>query len=145
KRRMLAGQCEVRFMVGLDGSQVLPIAVEKVGMNPMGPNTARKDLFTEIRGSRRLVQKIEKGLPIEHIDAHAGEILTASVSNAPTLDPFGRHAHRLQLFFGFRLLDKADDAAGLVDLSDAETGSLLLTYRQNSDGDVGLIVAMGLP
>src|SRR6266699_3458271 len=51
---------------------------------------------------------------------------------------------RLNLFFGFRLLDKTDDSAGFVDLGDAESGCLVLFHGQDSDSHIGLIVAMGL-
>src|SRR5205823_5180833 len=55
KRRMVAGQSQVRFMISLDGSQVLPIAVEDMGLNPVGADAAGKDFLAEIRGPRGVV------------------------------------------------------------------------------------------
>src|SRR5439155_191012 len=50
KRRMVAGQSQIRFMISLDGSQVLPIAIEEMGMNAVGTDAAGKDFPSKIRG-----------------------------------------------------------------------------------------------
>src|SRR5437867_1482704 len=79
KRGMVARQSQVRFVIRLDGSQVFPVAVEEMGMNPVSADAAGKDLPAEIRGPRRLVQKLEKCLSVEHVNAHARKILSAGV------------------------------------------------------------------
>src|SRR5439155_19516996 len=110
--------------------------------NSMCTDTVGKNFLAEIRRSRRVVQKLEESLPVEHVNAHTGQKLPAAILDAPTVEPFDRRANRLKLFLGFGLLDEPDNSAGLVHLRDAKARRLFLWNRENGDRHVREIVAV---
>ena len=71
KRRIVAGQGQVGLVVRLDRAQVLPVAVEQVGLHPMRLDAARENLLAEIGRQRRGVEQIDQHLPVEQVNAHA--------------------------------------------------------------------------
>jgi len=68
-RRVVAAQRQVGLVVGLDGAQVLPVAVEDVGHDAVGGHAPWEHLFPEIRRQRRGVSRSSSNLALEHVDA----------------------------------------------------------------------------
>src|SRR5256885_1217801 len=81
--------------------------------------------ITTPRPVRLVAQQAQQRLPLEQVNAHAGEVLPALGRDAARLDPLRRRPHGVELGLRLGLLDEADDPAGVVQPHDAEAGGLL--------------------
>src|SRR5262249_20164249 len=118
ERGIVAGQGQVGFLVGLDCAQVFPITVEKMSLNAVRLDASREKLLAQIRALGRAVEKLEKSLPVDEVNARAGQELPLAGMNPPAVQPIDGGAERPELFLQLRLLDKARDAPRLVELKD---------------------------
>src|SRR5262249_42634345 len=129
ERRLVGGQRQIGFVIGLYRAHVFPVIVEQERLDVVGLDAARKNLLAEIRGQRRRVQQVDECFARKDIYAHAGEKLAAVAADPLLADPFGRRPPRLQLFLCLGLFDEADDAARFIEADDAELGGLFRRHR----------------
>ena len=144
ERRIVGGQGEVCLVIRFDRAKVFPVTVEQVGLDVPRCQAAREHFLAEIRRQRLFRQDINKHLPLEQINAHAGQILAAFRLNAEPVNPFRRGADGGQLLGRFRFLDEANYPAGIVQSHDAESGCLIFRHRQDGDGNIGVGFAVRL-
>src|SRR5207253_1387345 len=133
KGRVVADQGQIGFMIRLNGSKVLPVAVKQTGLHVVRPDAAGEDLLAEVRGQRRRVQQFDKDIAIEQIDAHTGQVLPLLAVDSPSADPIFRRAQGVKLFAGLRLLDETDYAARVTQVHDSEVGRLARRHRKDGD------------
>src|SRR5262245_23494070 len=131
-------------MVRLDGADILPIAVENVGLHAMAVDAAREDLLTEVGGQRRLIEQVEKRLAREKVNSHARQIAPAFGVDTAVDHKLIQRDNRLKLLGRLRLFDETDDAAGVVESGNAEMGGVFGADGKDRNGDIGVILTVGL-
>ena len=77
-------------------------------------------------------------IPIEEIDAHAGQEWPIAKRYPLPFDVLGRRHEWRDLLIGRRLLDESGHLSGVIDADDAEAADLFARHRQHGDRNVGL-------
>mmetsp|Transcript_5893 Transcript_5893/g.23872 ORF Transcript_5893/g.23872 Transcript_5893/m.23872 type:complete len:664 (-) Transcript_5893:98-2089(-) len=137
KLRRVLGQVQVRLEKRLDRPDVLPVVVEQVRLH-LEPvrGSLGNDLAAEVVVlGVILVQEVHERVLLEHVDAHGGNVRVRRRGFGVQAEHGGVHLHRLE-GVARGLLGKLDDAAGVVDLHQAEVRGALIVHGQAADGDV---------
>ena len=135
--RRILGERKVRFEERLDGTDVFPVIVEEVRLHMVAVRRSLGDDLTTkvIVLGVILVEEVEKGLLLEHINAHRGDVGRRLGRLLVEPEDGGVHLHCLERFAG-GLLCELIDAASLINLHQAEIGSALIVHREATDGDI---------
>ena len=136
---------EVRLKERLDGSDVLPVIVEEVGLHVVAVGSSlRDDLAAEVIVLGVLsVEERHEGRFLEDVDTHGRNVRVALSLIGGEAEDGGVNLHRLELV-ALGLLRKLGDATGVVDLHETEVGGALVVHGEAADGDVGVDLAVAV-
>mmetsp|Transcript_28085 Transcript_28085/g.61482 ORF Transcript_28085/g.61482 Transcript_28085/m.61482 type:complete len:326 (+) Transcript_28085:675-1652(+) len=102
-----------------------------------------QDLGPEVvAGGVLLCEEVEQHVLLEDVDAHGGNVGGGLGRLRVQPQDGGVHLHGLELVAG-GLLGEGNDAAGVVDLHEAEVGGAGVVHGQAGHGDVGAHGAVG--
>jgi hypothetical protein len=145
KLRRILGERKVRFEERLDGTDVFPVIVEEVCLHMVAVRRSLGDDLTTkvIVLGVILVEEVQKGLLLEHVNAHRGDVGRRLGRILVEPEDGGVHLHCLERFAG-GLLCELIDAAGLIDLHQAEIRSTLIVHGETTDGDISVHLTVTL-
>src|SRR5271157_4669068 len=142
ERRDVARQIDVGLMKGAHGADVFPVAVEKVGLDPVVGERLRQDLVAKVGGVARFEQ-LDQGPGVEQVDAHAGQVRAAAGLQAQFFQPGSIRPDTVELLLGLGLLLEVDHPAVGLDAHDTARPRFGFGNGQCGNGDNRLVLDVG--
>ena len=130
------GELEIRVEESADRADVLPVALENVGVDAELREHVRDDVLAEIHEG--VVERFDQHLAVENVDAHRG-LKQLRIGGPPQfLEQRRRDAHGVEHCGVFRLFLKAHDFPRLVGVHEAKLLRRLAAHRDRGEGHVRL-------
>ncbi len=136
--RVVAEEVHVGLVEGLDGPNVLPVALKHVREHPVRVDGTRNDVLPEVR--QTVVQQLEENIPVEDVDAHRRQIqvILTGDSERPVLPPVQTQRFQDSRLLG--LFNKPGDAVFAVHLEDSQRTRLLGRHGKGRDRQVSRLL-----
>lgn len=131
------GESDIGIEEGADGADILPVALEDMGIDAVGFDGGGDDVFAEV--GEGVVEELYHDLAVEDVDAHGGEeqFVIGLDAEAGVPVPFEGEGILDFGFLGF--FDEAVDAVIGIHLHDTEAGDIATGYGGGGDCDVGFV------
>ena len=123
-------ECEVGFVEGADGADVFPISFESVGIDVVGVNGGRDDVFAKVVAAVFCEERSQLVF-FKDVYAHGGHVRFVGVVAGCRVE-----FEVVQFGVGLRFFYEVDDASGVIYFEDAEVGRNFSCDGFDCDGEV---------